>query len=98
MIRRTALLGALLLTLPAAAVRAAENVPPDVPASTAAREAAESPAPPVAAKVTVTAHPVLEEIRYDPIAGAVTTVGAQQIEDLNAGDPAAALRRVPGLF
>ncbi len=47
--------------------------------------------------MTVTALPVLEEIRYDPIAGAVTTVGAQQIQDLNAGDPAAALRRVPGL-
>lgn len=54
-------------------------------------------APPVAASVTVTAKPVLAEIRLEPLAGAVTTVGSQQIEDLNAGDPAAALRRVPGL-
>jgi iron complex outermembrane receptor protein len=54
-------------------------------------------APPVSAAVTVTARPVLEEIRRDPIAGAVTRVGAQQIEDLGAGDAAAALRRVPGL-
>ena len=53
--------------------------------------------PPVAAAVVVTARPVLEEIRLEPLAGAVTTVGSQQIEDLNAGDPAAALRRVPGL-
>ena len=56
-----------------------------------------SPVPPAAATVTVTARPILDEIRRDPIAGAVTVVGAQQIEDLNAGDPAAALRRVPGL-
>lgn len=97
MIRSAALLGALLLALSAGPARAGETLPPDVPASTVAGDAAESPAPPVAAKVTVTAHPVLEEIRYEPIAGAVTTVGAQQIEDLNAGDPAAALRRVPGL-
>jgi iron complex outermembrane receptor protein len=55
------------------------------------------PVPPVAAAVTVTERPILEEIRLETLAGAVTTVGAQQIEDLNAGDPAAALRRVPGL-
>jgi iron complex outermembrane receptor protein len=97
MTRTPALLGALLLALSIGPARADEAVPPDVPASAAAGAAAESPAPPVTAKVTVTAHPVLEEIRYDPIAGAVTTVGARQIEDLNAGDPAAALRRVPGL-
>ena len=54
----------------------------------------EAPAlPPVAAKVAVTASPVVEEVRRDPLAGAVTTVGARQIEDLHAGDPAAALRR-----
>lgn len=58
----------------------------------------EAPAlPPVAAKVAVTASPVVEEVRRDPLAGAVTTVGARQLEDLHAGDPAAALRRVPGL-
>lgn len=55
----------------------------------------ESPA--VAAKVTVSARPVVEEVRHDPLAGSVTTVGRQQVDDLNAGDPAAALRRVPGL-
>ncbi len=92
-----ALLGTLLLVLSAGPARAGEVVSPEASGSTAAGEAAESPAPPVAAKVTVTAHPILEETRLDPLAGAVTTVGAQQIEDLNAGDPAAALRRVPGL-
>lgn len=60
-------------------------------------DAGPSKAPPVSAAVTVTARPVLEEVRRDPIAGAVTRVGAQQIEDLAAGDPAAALRRVPGV-
>jgi iron complex outermembrane receptor protein len=70
-------------------------VSPSVEASDA--EPAAPKAPPVVAKVTVTARPVLEEIRRDAMAGAVTTVGAQQIQDLNAGDPAAALRRVPGL-
>lgn len=53
--------------------------------------------PAVAAKVAVTARPVLEEVRREALAGAVTSVGARQIEDLHAGDPAAALRRVPGL-
>lgn len=53
--------------------------------------------PPVTAKVAVTARPVVEDVRREPLAGAVTSVGARQIEDLDAGDPAAALRRVPGL-
>ena len=52
MIRRAALLGAFLLAFPAGPVRAAESVPPDVPASTAAGEAAESPAPSVAQVVS----------------------------------------------
>ena len=82
----TALL-AVLFALPFPPVAAGEN---DEPKEALA-------VPPVAAKVTVTARPILEEIRRDPLAGAVTSVGAQQIEDLNAGDPAAALRRVPGL-
>lgn len=56
-----------------------------------------APVPPAVAAVTVTARPVVEEVRRDPLAGAVTVVGARQVEDLNAGDPAAALRRVPGL-
>lgn len=76
---------------------APDSAEPGSTAGAPADEAASSPAPPVSAKVTVTARPVLEEIRRDPLAGAVTTVGRQQIEDLNAGDPAAALRRVPGL-
>jgi outer membrane cobalamin receptor len=68
---------------------------PGEPGGGVAEPAPETPA--VSAAVTVTARPVLEEIRRDPIAGAVTKVGAQQIEDLGAGDPAAALRRVPGV-
>jgi iron complex outermembrane receptor protein len=63
-----------------------------------APEAGDPPAaPPVAAAVTVTAHPVVEEVRHDPLAGSVTVVGRQQVDDLDAGDPAAALRRVPGV-
>lgn len=60
-------------------------------------ESKPAPVPAVTTAITVTDRPVLEEIRFEPLAGAVTAVGAQQIEDLNAGDPAAALRRVPGL-
>lgn len=88
--RTAALAGALLalLLLPASAEEPAR------PAE-AAEEAPLVPA--VAAKVSVTARPVVEEVRREPLAGAVTSVGARQIEDLHAGDPAAALRRVPGL-
>ena len=53
--------------------------------------------PQAEAAVTVTAKPVVEEVRRDPLAGTVTTVSARQVEDLGAGDAAAALRRVPGL-
>lgn len=92
--RRIAVLAGALLApfLPAAS--AEETVPPAKGAE-AAEVAAAVPA--VAAKVSVTARPVLEEVRREPLAGAVTSVGARQIEDLNAGDAAAALRRVPGL-
>jgi len=89
----SALLAALLACplLPAAAGET-------VATAEAGESAAEAlAAPPVSAKVTVTARPVLEEVRVEPLSGAVTTVGARQIEDLAAGDPAAALRRVPGL-
>ena len=100
-----ALLLAAGLAFPAAA--AAEQGAVATPGTPEAAEGAEgdragaTPAVPsapfVAAAVTVTARPVLEEIRREPLAGSVTVVGARQIEDLNAGDPAAALRRVPGL-
>jgi outer membrane cobalamin receptor len=48
-------------------------------------------------QVTVTATPILEGVRVEPLAGSITTVGREQIEDLNAQDIASALRRVPGL-
>lgn len=97
-----AALAVAALSLSAPLIAAEESALPATEGGGAATDSTEpepepSKMPPIAAKVTVTALPVLEEIRYDPIAGAVTTVGAQQIEDLNAGDPAAALRRVPGL-
>jgi len=48
-------------------------------------------------EVTVTATPIVEGSRLEPVAGAVTSVGRQQIEDLSAQDLASALRRVPGV-
>jgi outer membrane cobalamin receptor len=48
-------------------------------------------------EVTVTASPIVEGMRVEPLAGAVTSVGREQIEDLSAQDIAAALRRVPGV-
>jgi len=83
------LLAVLLLLAPTASAQTTDGKP--------AADPQVAPVPPVSAAVTVTERPILEEIRLEPLAGAVTTVGAQQIEDLNAGDPAAALRRVPGL-
>jgi iron complex outermembrane receptor protein len=91
--RATVLSGALLalVLLPAAAEETVSPAKGD-------EAVAEAPvAPAVAAKVVVTARPVVEEVRRDALAGAVTTIGTRQIEDLNASDPAAALRRVPGL-
>ena len=60
---------------------------------------AEPPAPAakVEEKITVTATPIVGETRYEPLAGPVVEVGAQQIEDLAAQDLASALRRVPGV-
>nr|MBP7678525.1 TonB-dependent receptor plug domain-containing protein [Thermoanaerobaculia bacterium] len=92
--RRAAVLLCALLALLLLPASAQESVPP----SEEDDAAGDAPAvPAVTAQVAVSARPVVEEIRRDPIAGAVTSVGARQIEDLNAGDPAAALRRVPGL-
>ena len=92
--RSTALLSSALLALFLLPASAQESVSP--PAGVEAN--GDAPVvPAVVATVAVTARPVVEEIRRDPLAGAVTTVGSRQIEDLNAGDPAAALRRVPGL-
>ena len=57
-----------------------------------------TPAPPrVKEEVTITATPILEGIRVDSLAGTISTVGREQIEDLNAQDIASALRRVPGM-
>ncbi len=68
-----------------------------VTASFAAAETPDPAVPGVDASVTVSGRPILQEIPFEPLAGEVTVVGVQQIEDLNAGDPAGALRRVPGL-
>ena len=48
-------------------------------------------------QVTVTASPIIEGTQVDSLAGAVTSVGREQIEDLSAQDIASALRRVPGV-
>jgi outer membrane cobalamin receptor len=47
--------------------------------------------------VSVTASPVIEGTLVEPLAGGVTSVGREQIEDLSAQDIASALRRVPGV-
>lgn len=88
---------ALPATVDGAGPKAAAEEARETKAPAAGQQTPAPEVPAVSAKVTVSARPVVEEVRRDPIAGAVTTVGRQQIEDLNAGDPAAALRRVPGL-
>lgn len=62
-------------------------------------EPAETPEPAlkVEERITVTATPIVGETRYEPLAGSIVEVGAQQIEDLAAQDLASALRRVPGV-
>jgi outer membrane cobalamin receptor len=47
--------------------------------------------------VTVTASPILAEEDVVVYGGAVTSVGRQQVEDLNAGDLPSALRLLPGV-
>ncbi len=47
--------------------------------------------------VEVTAPPVVAESRVDDSGSLITIVSSQQVEDLNAQDLAAALRRVPGV-
>lgn len=58
---------------------------------------AEKPAVEIEEKIVVTAPPIVEESRYEPLAGTVVEVGARQVDDLAAQDIAAALRRVPGV-
>ena len=57
---------------------------------------AEKPAVEIEEKIVVTAPPIVEESRYEPLAGTVVEVGARQVDHLAAQDLAAALRRVPG--
>ena len=76
----------------------AQSPPPGTPPAASSTTGESAPAPPrVREEVTVTAKPILDGIRVDPLAGAVGTVGRSQIEDLNAQDIASALRRVPGM-
>lgn len=80
------------------AVAALADEPP-VGASNPARE--EEKEAQVAARfadeVQVVATPILEGERVTPFASQVTTVSARQVEDMGAGDLAAALRRLPGV-
>lgn len=55
------------------------------------------PQPGAVVEVVGVAAPVVQETRLDPVAGPVTTITAQQIEDLEAQDLPAALRRLPGV-
>ncbi len=63
----------------------------------AAKEEGVPPAARFAEEVRVVAPPILEGDQVTPFATVVTTVTARQVEDLGAGDLAAALRRVPGV-
>lgn len=67
--------------------------------SEAKREAGGEPEtlPRVTEQVTVVAKPLVEGTAVTPFAAAVTVVGADQVEALNAWDVASALRRVPGV-
>lgn len=47
--------------------------------------------------VTVTAHPVIEEVRIDPFSSTSAVVTEDQLRDQNAVDLASALRRTPGV-
>ncbi len=60
-------------------------------------DAAVQPAPRFSEEIRVVAAPILEGERVTPFASLVTTVSQRQVEDLGAGDLAAALRRVPGV-
>ena len=53
--------------------------------------------PQVLPRVDVVASPIVAESIVDPFAFGTTTVGAEQIEALNAQDLASALRRTPGV-
>jgi len=89
----TALLGCGFLV---GAVRAAE--PPATEGQPQAVEKEEGPpAARFAEEVRVVAPPIVEGDRVTPFATVVTTVTARQVEELGAGDLAAALRRVPGV-
>lgn len=48
-------------------------------------------------EIIVLGMPIVEENRLTPLASEVTTVTAQQIEQLNAHDLESALRRTPGV-
>ncbi len=61
------------------------------------RGPAQTVAPITLEPVEVTATPIVEETKVDAFAGQTTVVGRDQIEGLNAGDAASALRRTPGV-
>jgi iron complex outermembrane receptor protein len=71
----------------------------DEPAAPAnqSRDRAEEPAGQFQEEIKVVAPPIVEGDRLTPFASQVSSVSARQIEDLGAGDLAAALRRVPGV-
>ncbi len=93
-------LRSLLSLALAAPVALAQSALQPQPSPTPDPAQAAAPTPPLrvpGTQVLVEATPILEEARSEPLAGSVVSVGREQIEDLNAGDIASALRRLPGV-
>lgn len=88
-------LATVLLTLVSGTFVAAQPAPQQDPSPSPS--AASLPLRVPSTHVLVEASPILSEVRSEPLAGSVVSVGREQIEDLNAGDIASALRRLPGV-
>jgi outer membrane receptor protein involved in Fe transport len=80
-------LSLVLLLIPLTAAATEEPTPTPTP----------TPTPVFRDEVTVSETPILDSNRVDEFGSLIGTVTADQIDDLNAQDLSAALRRVPGV-
>ncbi len=87
----------LLVAGPVIAAPGGDAGPSSAAAPAAPGEPDDRPPPTFTDEVTVTDAPIVEGSRVDVRGQLVSSVTAEQVEDLNAGDLAAALRRVPGV-
>ena len=77
----------------------AQAPPPEEPEGghEGAEDKTAQPAPRFAEEVRVVATPIVDDEGVTPFGTQMTTVSQRQVEELGAGDLAAALRRVPGV-